>query len=109
VQRGDFWWARLDEKRPVVILSRDESPEVRAMIIVAPAATDLRDVAVEVSVGADDGLPEGVLRVALPRADPILCSWLVTLARADLLEHVGAMSPAKLHQFEEALRLAGLE
>lgn len=51
MKRGEVWWARLDEKRPVVLLSPDEAFDVRAMVIVAPASTDIRGIAVEVAVG----------------------------------------------------------
>jgi mRNA interferase MazF len=110
VQRGELWWARLDERRPVVILSEDEATQVHAIIIVAPATTDVTGIAVEVRLGRDEGLPhEGVLRVALPRPDRILCNWLVTLAAADLVERIGVLSAAKIHQLEEALRVGELK
>ena len=57
-----------------------------------------------------EGLPrEGALRVAFPRPGYINCHWLVTLTRADLVEYAGALSPEKLSQLEDALRLADLE
>jgi mRNA interferase MazF len=109
-QRGELWLARLDEKRPVVILSAETTGEVRAMIVVAPGNADVQGIAIELKVGIDEGLSEeGVLRVALPRSDRILCNWLVTLGEGDLVERVGVLSPAKLGQLEEALRLGELE
>ncbi|MEU6565349.1 type II toxin-antitoxin system PemK/MazF family toxin [Streptomyces parvulus] len=109
MQRGEVWWAEVDGRRPVVLLSR-EGPEFRAMQVVAPAGVELGGVAAELAVGASEGLPvEGVLRVALPRPGLIPCTWLVTLHRKDLVERAGTLSPAKLGDLRELLRLGGLE
>jgi mRNA interferase MazF len=109
MERGDLWWADLDGRRLVVLLSGEEATEFRAMQVVAPARTEIGGVAVEVEVGALGGLPEGgVLRVALARPGFIPCSWLLTLSRVDLIERAGALSPAKVDELDEALRLGGL-
>lgn len=108
--RGEVWWALLDEKRPVVLLSRDGAEELRAIQVVAPAGTDITDVGIEVRLGNGEGLAnEGVVRVALPRTGFIPCTWLVTLTRDDLIKQAGRLSPAKLHELADALRLAQLE
>ena len=39
MKRGEVWWAELPPptgRRPVVLLSRDEAYEVRALVIIAP-------------------------------------------------------------------------
>jgi mRNA interferase MazF len=51
VRRGEVWWARVDERRPVVLLSRNEAYDVRALVLVAPATTTVRGYAVEVKEG----------------------------------------------------------
>ncbi|MEV2198233.1 type II toxin-antitoxin system PemK/MazF family toxin [Streptomyces phaeochromogenes] len=110
MRRGEVWWADFNEQRAVVLLSGEEASGFLAMQVVAPAGTDLSGVAVEVAVGAPEGLPlEGVLRVALPRPDLIPCTWLVTLAREDLTEQAGVLPSAKLSEIEDALRLGGLK
>ncbi|WP_394814303.1 type II toxin-antitoxin system PemK/MazF family toxin [Streptomyces dubilierae] len=110
MQCGEVWLADFDERRPVVLLSGDEASGFRAMQIVAPAGIEISGVAVEVAVGAPEGLPlEGVLRVALPRPGLVPCTWLVTLAKEDLTEQVGVLSSAKLGEIEDALRAGGLE
>jgi mRNA interferase MazF len=55
VRRGEVWWARLDKRRPVVLVSRDEAYDVRALVIVAPATTTVRGYAVEVKLGRHEG------------------------------------------------------
>jgi mRNA interferase MazF len=137
MRRGEVWWALLDERCPVVLLS-EEAGEFRAMRIVAPATARekvgfvvlsgeqaqsevmhevvaaagaaVRGVGVEVELGRPEGLPhEGVVRVALPRDGHIFCTWLATLTPDNLVERAGVLSPAKLDQLTNALRLAGIE
>lgn len=94
MKRGEVWWATIDKKRPVVLLSRDEAYEVRAMVIVAPATTTVRGFSLEIKLGRKEGLP---------RACMINCDWLVTVPKADLLERAGSLSSGKLRELDEAL------
>ncbi len=97
MNRGEVWWALVDKRRPVVLLSRQEAYAVRAMVIVAPVSTTIRGFSVEVRVGRTEGLP---------RTAVVNCDWLVTLPKADLIERVGILSIAKMAQLEDALRFA---
>ncbi|MFB8773930.1 type II toxin-antitoxin system PemK/MazF family toxin [Streptomyces broussonetiae] len=109
MQRGEVWWADFDERRPVVLLSDDESSGFQAVQVVAPAGVDIGGLGVEVAIGALEGLPfEGVLRFAVPRPGFTPCTWLTTVSREDLVERAGALSSAKLREVAEALRAAGL-
>jgi mRNA interferase MazF len=101
VRRGEVWWAQIDKKRPVVLLSRDEAYDVRAMVIVAPATTTVRGYAVELKVGRREGLP---------RECVVNCDWLVTVPKVDLVARAGSLSAAKVQKLDDALRFAlGLE
>jgi mRNA interferase MazF len=101
MNRGEVWWARVDKRRPVVLVSRQEAYEVRAMVIVAPVSTTVRGFSVEVRVGRREGLPSAAV---------VNCDWLVTLPKADLIERAGALSKAKMAQLDSALKFAlGLE
>ena len=107
MQRGEVWWAEFDERRPVVLLSEDESSGFVAMQVVAPADTDISGLAVEVAVGVLEGLPfEGVLRFGFPWPGVTPCTWLTTLRRDDLIERAGALSSAKLSEIDDARRAA---
>ena len=97
MKRGENWWAHLDERRPVVLLSRDEAYDVRALVIVAPVSTTIRGVTVEVRVGKAEGLP---------RTGVINCDWLVTVPKDDLLERAGTLSRDKIARLDDALRFA---
>jgi mRNA interferase MazF len=110
VQSGEVWWADFNGQQAVVLLSGEEASGFSAMQIVDPADTDLSGVAVEVAIGAAEGLPfEGVLRIALPRPGLIPCTWLVTLAKEDLTGQAGVLPSAKRSEIEDALRLGGLK
>ena len=110
MKRGEVWWARIDRRRPVLILSQDKVGDIRAMVIVAPARINIRGIAVEVKVGTREGLPRaGVLRVALPRPGHVNCNWLVTLQKVDLIERAGSLSSAKLLQVDDLLQVGELK
>lgn len=120
LERGEIWWANCELAiedglwdgcwRPLLLLSRGEAPDLRAMIIVAPAMTDIRGIALEVAVGAEEGLDRpGVLRVAVPRAGRIFGDWLGQVARSDLVRRAGSLSSAKLGEVEDILRLAQID
>ena len=101
MKRGEVWWANIDKRRPVVLVSRDEAYEVRSLVIAAPATTTVRGYAVEVKVGRREGLP---------RECVINCDWLVTIPKEDLVKRAGALAAPKLRQLDAALRFAlGLE
>lgn len=97
MKRGEVWWARVDERRPVVLVSRPEAYDVRALVIVAPVTTTIRGFSLEVRVGRAEGLP----KTAVVNGD-----WLVTLPKSDLLERAGKLSASKLAQLDDALRFA---
>jgi mRNA interferase MazF len=108
MQRGEVWWVEFDERRPVVLLSEDESSGFVAMQVVPAADADISDLGVEVAVGALAGLPfEGVLRFGFPWPGFTPCTWLTTLSRDDLIERAGTLSAAKLSEIDDALRAAG--
>jgi mRNA interferase MazF len=120
LNRGEVWWAEVDckiaddlwddSRRAVVLLSGGGTPELKAIMIVAPAKADTHGITREVGVGADEGLPwKGVLRVALPQPGRIPCDWLVTLGREQLVRRAGVLSSAKLNDLQQSLRLAQLD
>jgi mRNA interferase MazF len=139
VKRGEVWWALIGQRCPVVLLTGESEPELRAVQIVAPATveqrhgftilsgeqaadpdvmrqvivstgTGIRGVGVEVEIGTQEGLSvPGVIRVALPQQGHIFCTWQVTLTRDSLVERAGELSSVKLDQLAAALRLVQVE
>jgi mRNA interferase MazF len=108
MQRGEVWWVEFDERRPVVLLSEDESDGFVAMHVVAPADSDISGLCVEVALGVLAGLPfDGVVRFGFPWPGFTPCTWLTTLRREDLIERAGVLSAAKLSEIDDALSAAG--
>ena len=106
MQSGEVWWVEFDERRPVVLLSGDDGSGYRAVHVVEAAKVSIEGLAVEVAVGAADGLPiEGVLRFAFARPGYTPCTWLTTLFGDDLIEQAGALPDAKVAEIEDAIRL----
>ena len=97
MRRGEIWWAKLDKRRPVVLVSRQEAYQVRALVIAAAISTTIRGYAVELKVGRAEGLP---------RSCVINCDWLVTIPKVDLLECAGALNATKLALLDRALAFA---
>ncbi|QQR89790.1 MAG: type II toxin-antitoxin system PemK/MazF family toxin [Myxococcales bacterium] len=101
MKRGELWWARLDKRRPVLLLSRDEAYDVRAMVTVAPLSTTIRGFSVEVRVGRKEKLP----KVCVVNLDNV-----ATIAMASLEERISVLSTSKMAQVDDSLRFAlGLE
>lgn len=97
MKRGELWWAVVDERRPVVLVSRQEAYAVRAMLVTAPVSTTIRGYAVEVRVGRREGLP---------KSSVVNCDRLVTLPKQALQERIGALSAQKMAELDDALRFA---
>lgn len=101
MKRGEIWWAEVDKRRPVVLVSRDEAYAIRTNITVSPITTTVRGFAVEVVVGKKEGLP---------RRGVVNCDAVVTISKSLLVERVGGLSAAKRARLNDALSFAlGLE
>lgn len=102
-ERGDVWWARLPDvgRKPVLVVSaRVVTLALRP--IVARITSVERDRPIPTAVAlADDEI------AGLPGRSWIVCHDLFTLSDGGLLvERVGALSPARLVDVEDALRAA---
>ena len=83
----------------MVVLSRLDDGDLRCVVALEPANEDISGVAVEVGLGLDDY----VVRVALPRANQINCTWVVTSSQRDLVEKMGTLSSDKLNEVESLI------
>jgi mRNA interferase MazF len=97
MKRGELWWADLGKRRPVVLVSRDEAYEVRALVITAPVSTTIRGYAVEVKLGKREGLA---------KPSVVNCDWLMTVPKRSLVQRIAVLPPAKLQEIDDALRFA---
>src|SRR5207249_4259962 len=97
MKRGELWWAIIDKRRPVVLLSRDEAYEVRSNVVVAPISTTIRSYAVEVKSGRREGLDH---------TSVINCDWITTIRKDQLERRIGSLSGEKLIALDDALRFS---
>jgi mRNA interferase MazF len=109
-RRGDVWSVQFDKRRRVVLLTSEAGSTFRSIQLVDPAGQDISGVAIEVSVGIEEGLSfEEVARFAFSRPGFTPCTWLVDLGREDLMEWIGALSEAKMGEIDDALTSAGMD
>lgn len=98
--RGELWWADLPDPighRPVLLLSRNRAYVSRDLIIVAPLTTQIRNVRAEVALGRDEGLR---------RESVANLESLATIPKDALQDRIGALSPSKIREVNDALRFA---
>jgi mRNA interferase MazF len=99
MQRGEIWWADFPapiHRHPVVVVSRDGSPEGGETVVVARITARIHETPAEVPLGAEDGLPKTVINA----------QFLSTIPSKDLVGRIALLSPRKLVQLDEALRYA---
>ena len=103
MRRGEIYLVRNsggDPKRSrmFVVVSRQALIDSRfPTVICAPVYTRGADLATQVPVGPDEGLKH---------ESWIMCDNLVSLAKSDLTNFVGRLSPPKLGELDRALRVA---
>ena len=96
-ERGEVWSARIDTLRPVVIASRNDVNGVRSRTTVAVVTTTVRGIPTEVTLDQRDGFES---------ACAVNCDELVTIEKSRLERRRGALSTARLAEFDDALRFA---
>jgi mRNA interferase MazF len=98
MNRGEIWLAEVGRKRrPVLVLTRDEVLDVRALVTVAEVTTVVRGLAAEVPLGNDTGLDtESVVN----------CDGLHTVPQSMLTARVGSVDDADLMRVCSAITYA---
>lgn len=100
MKRGEVWWAIQSEpigRRPVVLLSRDESYRMRNAVTIAQVTTNIRQIPVEVLLSEKDGLP----RKCAANLDTI-----TTIRKSLLAQRICALTPERMQQIDNALKFA---
>ncbi len=96
-EHGELWEADVDKRRPVVIVSRDDSRGHRSKATVAWVTSTVRSIPTEVPLDHRDGVA---------RASVVNCDELVTIEKGELVRRIGRLSPDKIEALHEALRFA---
>ena len=97
--RGEVWLAEVGRtRRPVVVLTRSEVLDVRALVTVAEISTTARGLAAE--VGIDHAA------VGLDRPSVINCDGLHTVAQSTLTTRVGDLDDPTMNRVCAAVSYA---
>lgn len=101
MKRGEIYWADLGPpagRRPVLVLSRSVAIPVFSGVVIAPISRTIREIASEVQLGTEQGLPEDCAAS---------CDNLLTVPK-DRFENsaVGALGSHKIIELDRALRFA---
>ena len=100
MKRGDIWWANLPEpagRHPVVLISRDRAIQVREAVTVAQVTSTIRNIPVEVKLGAAEGMPRDCV---------VNCDVLLTIPKPFLTSFATSLSDEKIAALDRALRFA---
>lgn len=92
-----IWLARLDKKRPVLVLTREAVRAARHLVTVAPITSTVRGLSSEVSVGQHNGLQQD----SVANLDSI-----TTIPRSALLRPLGALLEEQEHHLTRAFHAA---
>ena len=97
--RGELWLAQVGrKKRPVLVLTRPEVLEVRALVSVAEITTTVRGLAAEVEI---DHVAAG-----LDRPSVINCDGIHTVTQASLTTRVGQIGEDTMSRVCSAISYA---
>jgi mRNA interferase MazF len=100
MRRGEIWWAELNPpsgRRPVLLVSRDTAYLKRSLAVVAPVTTRVRNIAAEVPLTAQDGMPQNCV---------INLDTLVTISKYRLASRLTILTPEKVKEVDAALHFA---
>jgi mRNA interferase MazF len=96
-EHGEIWVAKLDKRRPVVVVSRDDVHGRRQETTVASVTRTVRGIRSEISLDHRDGLPE---------TSAVNCDVLWSIEKAQLERRIGRLSETKIEALDDALRFA---
>jgi mRNA interferase MazF len=100
VNRGEIWLVQLGRKRrPVLVLTRPQVIDVRALVTVAEVTTSTRGLAAEVSIIEHN-------EAGLNRQSVINCDGIHTVARTSVTTRVGSVSDATMEKVCSAIGYA---
>ncbi len=103
MKRGDLYLVKhpsgdTKRQRVFVVVSRQVLIDsLFSTVVCAPAYTTHDGLATQVLVGTDEGLKHD---------SSIHCDALVSILKSNLTNYVGSLSPSKLHELDQALRVA---
>jgi mRNA interferase MazF len=100
MRQYEIWWATLPPpvgRRPVLLLSRNSAYSVLNKVMVAEVTSTIRDIPVEVRLGAREGLS----RRCVANLDTVH-----VVLRSDLASRAGALAASRAREVKRALGYA---
>jgi mRNA interferase MazF len=100
MKRGEIRWYRFtqpDQKRPVLVLTRDSVIPYLDEVTVAPLTTTVRDIPSEVLVSREDGMP---------RECAVNCDHLQTVSKSKIGSPITSLAPERMAAVSEAIGFA---
>jgi mRNA interferase MazF len=100
MKHGEIRWYKFgppDNKRPVLILTRDSVLEYLGEVTVAPITTIVRNIPSEVFLSKADGLPQDCA---------VNCDHLQTVSKAKIGPLITSLPPSKMIDVGRAIRFA---
>lgn len=99
MRRGEVWLAEVGrKKRPVLVLTRSEVIDVRALVTVAEVTTSIRGLGSEVEIDH--------LQVGLERRSVINCDGIHTVTQKSLTTRIGQVNDDVLSKVCSAVNYA---
>jgi mRNA interferase MazF len=99
VTRGEIWYAQVGRKRrPVLVLTRPEVIDVRALVTVAEITTSIRNIGAEVRFDHE--------AAGLDRRSVINCDGIHTITKVSLTGYAGSVSEATMERVCSAMGYA---
>ena len=99
MNRGEIWFAQVGRKRrPVLVLTRPEVIDVRALVTVAEVTTSIRHIAAEVEFDHEGA--------GLDRPSVVNCDGLHTITKTSLTTYAGTVGEATMGRVCSAIGYA---
>ncbi len=100
MKQFEIWWANLPQpagRRPVLLLSRDDSYAYLNKFVVAEITTTIRHIPVEVPLGTHEGLSKPCV---------VNCDNLRTVAKQWLSERISKLPQRRINEVKRAVGYA---
>lgn len=99
VARGEVWWVEHPElgRRPYLVLTRSTAIPVLNAVLTVPATTTIRDIATEVVLDAQDGMP---------RECALSLDNVALISKTYFRERIARLSTDRMREVCRALNLA---
>jgi mRNA interferase MazF len=95
-RQGEIWWSEVEhQRRPVLVVTRDEAIPVMHAVVVAPLTRTIRGIPTEIPLGREEGMT-GECVATFDNLRPVRAS--------SLTERAGALGPTRRHEICAALR-----